>query len=107
MLRKCKPELPNKERVRERDKDTAFYNRLSEKEVETISLARRAANESIDEFKRERSNFGDDMNEEETITSLLKIVDQAWKQCIKYSLMSSLRMPDAYADTNQGKGVRQ
>ena len=68
---------------------------------------RRAAKLSIDEFKRKRSNVGDDMNKEEMITSSLKIVDQAWKQNIKYSLMSCLWSPVASDDTEQGKALRQ
>ena len=75
--------------------------------MEQIKLALSAAKDSIDEFKREQSYAGEEMKEGETLTSSLKIVDRAWKQCIKYGLMCFLRRPDASADTEQCEAVRQ
>lgn len=107
MLRKCKPEPQHNKRERERkQKDTAFHEQLNETKVEQIQLARRDVNDSIDKFKRERSNAGEEMNEEKMLESSLKVVDRAWKQCIKYGMMCFLVSPHASDDTEKGKVVR-
>ena len=62
--------------------------------------------DSIDKFNRRRSNAGEEMMEEKMLESLLKVVDRAWKQTIKYGMMCFLVSPHAFDDAEQGRVVR-
>ena len=78
--------------------------------MEQIMLAIRAAKESIEEFKSNRANVGEEMKadgEKNVLPSKLKIVEQASHQCIKYGLLRFLRRLDASVVTEQGEEVRQ
>ncbi len=55
---------------------------------------------------RRRSNAGEEMMEEKMLESLLKVVDRAWKQCIKYCIMCFLVSPHPSDDTEKGKVVQ-